>query len=69
MFTNDLVFNKWQIHYQDLSRCIASTKDLKPYFGASAVFGPSQEGFKWRLQEDEDLSLGLFLEDFILVKM
>ena len=36
--TNDLVFNYWQIHDQDLSRCVASTKDLKSSFGASTVW-------------------------------
>ena len=35
--TNDLVFNKCQIHDQDLSRCGASTKDLKSSFGATMV--------------------------------
>ena len=35
-----------QIHDQDLSRCIASTKDLKSSFGASTVFGPSLEDEK-----------------------
>jgi len=31
---------------QDLSRCIASAKDLKSSFGGSTVFGPSQEDEK-----------------------
>ena len=44
--TNDLVFIKFQIFDQDLSRYLASTKDSKSSFGASTVFGPSQEGFK-----------------------
>ena len=35
--TNDLVFNQFQICDQDLSRCVASTKDLKSSFGASTV--------------------------------
>ena len=35
--TNDLVFNWSQICDQDLSRCLASTKDLKSSFEASTV--------------------------------
>ena len=36
--TNDLVFIQSQICDQDLSRCVASTKDLKSSFGASTVW-------------------------------
>jgi len=33
--TNDLVFNKFQIFDQDLSRCLALTKDAKSSFETS----------------------------------
>ena len=36
--TNDLVFIQSQICDQDLSRCVASTKDLKSSFGAYTVW-------------------------------
>ena len=35
--TNDFVFNYSQIFDQDLSKCLASTKDSKSSFGASTV--------------------------------
>ena len=35
--TNDLVFIKFQIFNQDLSRCLASIKDSKSSFEASLV--------------------------------
>ena len=35
--TNDLVFNQSQNCDQDLSRCLASTKDLKSSFEANTV--------------------------------
>jgi len=33
--TNDIVFNKFQISDQDLSQCLASTKDSRSSFEAS----------------------------------
>ena len=36
----------YRFYDQDLSRCAASTKNLKSSFGASTVFGPSQEDEK-----------------------
>jgi len=35
--TNDLVLIKFQIFYQDFSRCLASTKDSKSSFELSHV--------------------------------
>jgi len=36
--TNDLMFTKSRICDQDLSRCLASTKDLKSSFGGSTCW-------------------------------
>jgi len=67
------------IHYQDLSRCVVSTKNLKSSFGASTVWSKELldrvwtksrrwEDFKWRLPADDDLYLGLFYKILFLVK-
>ena len=54
--TNDLVFIKFQIFNQDLSRCLASTKNSKSSFEARLVDSRSRASRSHQVLKEESSS-------------